>query len=341
MCLRTLTWLACALWCCSLPVQAALYELTPLDGMAYAINDRGEAAGVTIYHQSAEMPVMFRKGHTVSLWHRAGVPWFPGRGTAINNHGQVAGESFWAFVADRRNGIQHFLSDGPYRTETRVTGINLRGAVVGRCWFQALNGIFAFRYENEIAAPLPRPKHAQGSSALAINDDGVAVGWATVPELPHKPRGPFVQRSVEWRDGKVKLLPSLGEGMQAQANALNNHGDVVGYSQLPSGGFHAFLYRRGTTVDIDDGGNGSTSQATAINDRGQIVGAMTRNGLFKGFVIVDGRMTPLDELLSPEQQALWWVKSAYGINASGQIVAHVISRITGDTQGGLLTPITR
>ena len=54
--------------------------------------------------------------------------------------------------------------------------------------------------------------------------------------------------------------------------AINNSGQVTGFSSLPGGGtYHAFLYSGGVMTDINPAGwSGSTAEG--INDNGQIVG---------------------------------------------------------------------
>lgn len=52
--------------------------------------------------------------------------------------------------------------------------------------------------------------------------------------------------------------------------AINNAGQVVGWSATASGEVHAFLWDRGVMVDL--GTPGQTSYAGAINDRGQVIG---------------------------------------------------------------------
>jgi probable HAF family extracellular repeat protein len=66
-------------------------------------------------------------------------------------------------------------------------------------------------------------------------------------------------------------LGTLGRG-QSYAWAINNSGQIAGYSDAPKGGTHAFLWESGAMMDLGTLG-GNQSFAYAINDHGQVVGA--------------------------------------------------------------------
>ncbi len=66
-------------------------------------------------------------------------------------------------------------------------------------------------------------------------------------------------------------LGSLG-GPVSVPLALNNHGEVVGWSATAGNATaHAFLYRKGRMTDLGTLG-GKVSGATGINNHGEIVG---------------------------------------------------------------------
>ena len=63
-------------------------------------------------------------------------------------------------------------------------------------------------------------------------------------------------------------LGTLGGGFSV-ASAINNRGEIVGYSRDATGLLHAFSYRNGVMRSL----NNKPCSATAINDAGQIVGS--------------------------------------------------------------------
>src|SRR5438477_9429202 len=72
-------------------------------------------------------------------------------------------------------------------------------------------------------------------------------------------------------------LGTLG-GTASSATAINNNGQVVGYSSLADGSTHAFLYSAGAMVDLGTLG-GATSSPNDINDSGVVVGSsLTSSG---------------------------------------------------------------
>jgi probable HAF family extracellular repeat protein len=77
---------------------------------------------------------------------------------------------------------------------------------------------------------------------------------------------------------KTTDLGTLG-GATSEALGVNNYTQVVGWSTVPSGDEHAFLWTKaGGMQDLGTLG-GSSSRATAINDNGRVVGsALTSSG---------------------------------------------------------------
>jgi probable HAF family extracellular repeat protein len=103
----------------------------------------------------------------------------------------------------------------------------------------------------------------------------LAAGALNDPQSPTSendaasPRGPAADVTAA-ATYTVKNLGTL-RGAQAEANAINDQGRVVGWSETRSGNTHAFLWQNGTMRDLGTFG-GSTSVAWDINRAGKIVG---------------------------------------------------------------------
>src|SRR3954470_23345455 len=105
-------------------------------------------------------------------------------------------------------------------------------------------------------------------------------------------------------------------GGNGQAIAINNAGQVTGYSGFNDGmvGFgpvHAFVYSSGQIRDLGTLG-GSTSQGSGINDAGQVTGWSSTSTGDHAFVYSDDRMIDLGTLGA-------CCSYGYGINNARQV----------------------
>jgi len=81
--------------------------------------------------------------------------------------------------------------------------------------------------------------------------------------------------AVEWLpNGKAIVLPDVGGTGHSEAWAINNAGDIVGFSYTDSGrGVEAVEWLpNGTAIVLPDAGGQGSSFAHAINNAGDIVG---------------------------------------------------------------------
>ena len=106
-------------------------------------------------------------------------------------------------------------------------------------------------------------------------------------------------------------LGTLG-GSSSAGSAINNAGEVTGWSYDASGSTRAFVYRNGIMTDLGTLG-GESSWGTAINDTGQVTGyATTASGAGRAFLYSNGTMTDIGTLGGVQS----W---GNGINNLGQI----------------------
>jgi probable HAF family extracellular repeat protein len=158
------------------------------------------------------------------------------------------------------------------------------------------------------------------ASATGINNHGDVCGW-TIGENG-------LQHALLYKSGSITYLGALPGGAYSEASAINNFGQVVGFSGTspdPStrNQDHAFLYSNGAMTDLGTLG-GATSYASAINDGGQIVGRADIPGpnqfvmVHHAFIYSNGQMTDLGALGGT-------FSSALGINNLGDVVGSIDS----------------
>jgi probable HAF family extracellular repeat protein len=111
---------------------------------------------------------------------------------------------------------------------------------------------------------------------------GLVLGAAAVPASAAATQRPY--RTVD--------LGTLG-GPNSAATAGSAAGWVVGTSDVPAGGTHAFRWRGGRMTDLGTLG-GPDSTASDVDARGRVVGvSTTTDGTQHGFLWTHGRMTDL------------------------------------------------
>lgn len=222
-------------------VMTALPLLGGNNGMASAINNRGQIVGVAETPNSDPCSFGFLQVEAV-VWEKGEVhelPPFPGDsiGNAIANNDK--GEVVGATGCVATNTVRAVLwPDGP------------NGGVIdlGNLGSGAFN------------------------IAFAINNRGQIVGQSTLPDTIH---------AFLWQDGVMNDLGSLPGLPVSLANGINSHGQVVGYSSdanFDESANVAWLWQNGTMTDLNSltpaGSPWFLMEAIGINDRGQIAGKM-------------------------------------------------------------------
>jgi probable HAF family extracellular repeat protein len=246
-----------------------------------AINDHKDVAGYTYMSNGDSLAYSYINGNA------ALVPTLGGTrssATGINNAGAIVGWSMTSVPGEYRP----FLAapgQAPSDLETLegrmsiATGINNSGVISG---YSSLGipydtGYAAFTTSPSAGLSKIDFERLEVSDAFAngINDFGSVAGTVFSTAA-----GGW-QAFVDDANG-VRLLPTLG-GNNAQAMAINNHGAVIGFSNLATGEGRAFVYDGTNMVDLgalsgsDIFGYGlgtlTYSSAVGINDAGTIVGS--------------------------------------------------------------------
>jgi probable HAF family extracellular repeat protein len=134
-----------------------------------------------------------------------------------------------------------------------------------------------------------------GGFASGINNQGKIVGAVTLFNS-------ITQYAFVYEKGLTTDLPELSSAYDpSAATAINNHGDIVGFSAIGLSSEHPFLYSQGLMQDLGTLG-GSIGEATAINDVGEIVGysTTTSNAEVHAFLYRQGQMIDLGGLLGAQ-----------------------------------------
>ena len=166
--------------------------------------------------------------------------------------------------------------------------------------------------------------------ALWINDNGQAVGiTGSCTTNVH---------AALWQDGTVSDLGNLGGTMNNIPFAINNHGEVVGSSDLPGdSNFHAFLWQHGVMSDLGTLPGDVSSVAYGITNEGQTVGtSYDLSGNPRAFLLQRGVMTDLNTLI-PSGSPLFLL-DGNAINSSGEIVGDALQVSSGEVHAYLATP---
>mgnify|MGYP002346956449 CR=1 FL=1 len=295
------------------------------------------------------------------------------RPSDLNNNGQIVGAispggTWYSFLYSGGTMTNIGTLPAPYNVGSFAFDVNNLGQVAG----QSNNGYgaHAYLYSAGLMTDLGT-LGGSSSTAQAINDHGVVVGWSEASDGYRKAfvygnsgmqslgtlaggRNSYAYdinnsgQIVGWSDmanynehavlysgGSLKDLGTLG-GSRSEAMAINDNGQIVGWARTASDDSHAFLYSNGVMRDLGLPGTlWTTTQANAINNKGQVVGvAAPRSGRSTAFLYNNGSMVTLNSLASASG---WLLTNAYGINDNGWIVCSGVNDLYEHAL--LLTPI--
>jgi probable HAF family extracellular repeat protein len=300
--------------------RGAFTDLGTLPGYWYSegndINADGVIAGLVNSGSSARGFVY--SNHTMTMLGTLGgsQSW----ANAINDSGQIAGS------AELPSGFGHasIFSNGTVTDlgtlqngigNSDAYDINASGQVVG--YSNTTNGsMHAFLYSNGKMNDLGTlPDYSLYSYANSINDNGQVVGasFKSMNQDVH---------AFLWVNNAMTDLGTLG-GINSNAIAINNKGQVVGTARTSSGSIHAFIYENGVMRDLNvlASFSGTLWSATGINDNGQIIATgVTSTGMQHAFLL-----NPVPE---PSTVALLLTATVGGLLLwhRGRRVAEVLNR---------------
>ncbi|MGA7409262.1 MAG: hypothetical protein WBW33_02190, partial [Bryobacteraceae bacterium] len=199
-------------------------------------------------------------------------------------------------------------------------------------------------WRNGKVQELPTYPGDPDGNAVAINDHGQVAGGSgdCTAFSPISLTNLQPLHALLWEDGKATDLGNLGgtgHGNGIEAVNLNNHGQVVGNSDLTGdANFHAFLWTRETGMfDLGTLPGDANSAANGINDAGDVVG-VSLDASFnpRAFLRQNDAMTDLNTLI-PADSPLFLI-TACSINSDGEIIGIAVEKSTGNVHGYLATP---
>ena len=280
------------------------------DSDAVAVNERGQIVGSSTTAAGETRAFVWQNGRMVGLPTLGG-----GRSAAVavNAKGQAVGFSTTASGVERavmwsRGRVVDLGTPGG--KSSFAVAINGSGEIVGHRRGKGVR-FYAFVWQNGRMTTLDSLPGAVFCAAAAINEGGQVVGGCEGPRAeqdPSVPSGavpPNWSRAVLWQHGKVTNLGTMHGGKQSNADAINEHGQIVGGTQRAAGGYRVFLWRNGKMADLGTlGGINSRLvdwewSSNAINERGQIVGfsdTKAVGGNEHAFLWQNGKMIDLGTL---------------------------------------------
>lgn len=260
-------------------------------GDATAVNSSGQVVGYSYVSQLGQTHAFLYSGGKMTdlgTLQGSGGSW----ARDINDAGQIVGHST---ISDGTGGFltRAFLySDGSMRSLGTLGGRESFAAAISNVvssvshvagWsYTAENAQRAFLYNGTALINLGALAGTSSSYATDVNRNGQVVGVSYTI-------GGEEFRAFIYQNGAMSDLGSLG-GSRSSATAINDAGQVVGWSNTAEGQQHAYLHSEGGMTDLNALPGVASSgwvlqSAIAINNAGQIMGYGTLNGERRTFLL--------------------------------------------------------
>jgi probable HAF family extracellular repeat protein len=147
------------------------------------------------------------------------------------------------------------------------------------------------------------------SAAIDVNEHGVVAGIST--------QGQSDVHGTEHYYGFVTDLGTLGgPDRESEARAINDAGQIAGWSDQSSGGTRAFRWESGTMSNLGVLTGGFYSEAYDINELGDVVGYSDTSTNYRAFMYSGGVLRDLGSLIGGDGSL------AYAVNDAGQATGY-------------------
>jgi probable HAF family extracellular repeat protein len=208
---------------------------------AAGINELGQVVGYSENGSGHRIPFIWSDGvlQTLPLGGASS-----GEALDINDSGRIIGQSGTRAVIwdDMRIRV---LGGGAHST---AVDLNESGEVIGH--LNTNDGIHSFVFGSD-ELRLLGSLGGRSTEAVAINENGLIIGMARTDDHEEIP--------VLWQDGVIRPLIDL-LAIRMTVQAVNRHGQVVGFGITPRGAHHALLWSEGFVVDLGTLGDGMVPQ---------------------------------------------------------------------------------
>lgn len=289
------------------------------DAVGYAQRETITPGGLLVERQAC----LFKDGQVFSL----GVSPSNSRANAINNHGQIVGQSgdAYAFLWDQGTitWLGSLIEDG----WSEANDINDVGQVVGKAGVLDASYWHSILWENGAITDLGvLMGNYQDWVAVAINNSSEIVGTYRETWPP-----PYRTHAFIWHNGSMWELPGVTGAIHTRVTDINGIGQAVG-----------------STIGCSALWNDLTMECLpfpigpeALNDHGQIVGGIgagTQPPTTVGVILHDLMRYELDQLKPPACGHIR-LEAAVDINNAGQVLCRGIASAPQLFYAIMLAPI--